>query len=141
MATDTLEPQGKVVIHFPKEKVDQPIICYLTSKYGVMFNILKATITPEQEGLMVLELLGEPAACKRGLEYLQSLGLRIQSITQDIARLEQKCTHCGACIAVCQVGALSIERPSMEVRFDPAACVVCEQCLTACPTRAMQLQY
>jgi len=127
MATDTLEPQGKVVIHFPKEKVDQPIICYLTSKYGVMFNILKATITPEQEGLMVLELLGEPAACKRGLEYLQSL--------------EQKCTHCGACIAVCQVGALSIERPSMEVRFDPAACVVCEQCLTACPTRAMQLQY
>jgi ferredoxin len=141
VASNKLESQGKVVIHFPKEKVDQPIICYLPSRYGVMFNILKATITPEQEGLMVLELLGEAEACRAGLEYLQSLGLRIQSITQDIARVEARCTHCGACIAVCQAGALKIERPTMEVAFDPAACVVCEQCLTACPTRAMQLQY
>ena len=141
MARKTLQPQGKVVIHFPKEQVDEPIICYLTSDYGVMFNILKATITPEQEGLMVLELLGDADACQKGLEYLRGQGLRIQSITQDIARIEARCTNCGACTAVCQVGALSIERPSMEVRFDPAACVVCEQCLTACPTRAMQLQY
>jgi ferredoxin len=141
MAQKTLQSQGKVVIHFPKEKVDEPIICYLTSDYGVMFNILKATITPEQEGLMVLELLGDADACRKGLEYLQGQGLRIQSITQDIARIEERCTNCGACIAVCQVGALSIDRPSMEVTFDPAACVVCEQCLTACPTRAMQLQY
>ena len=70
MARKTLQPQGKVVIHFPKEKVDEPIICYLTSDYGVMFNILKATITPEQEGLMVLELLGDADACQKGLEYL-----------------------------------------------------------------------
>lgn len=141
MAVNTLESQGKVVIHFPKERVDEPIICYLTAKYGVMFNILKATITPEQEGLMVLELLGDAEACRQGLEYLRQLGLRIQSIAQDIARIEQRCTHCGACIAVCQARALSIERPSMEVTFNPARCVVCEQCLTACPTRAMVLQY
>jgi ferredoxin len=141
MAVETMESQGKVVVHFPKEKVDKPIICYLTSRYGVMFNILKATITPEQEGLMVLELLGEPQACQQGLEYLRGLGLRIQSIAQDILRSEERCTHCGACIAVCQVGALSIERPGMEVIFDPAKCVACEQCLTACPLHAMQLQY
>ncbi|UCH35255.1 MAG: 4Fe-4S binding protein [Armatimonadota bacterium] len=141
MAVNSLESQGKVVIHFPKEKVDKPIICYLTSDYGVMFNILKAAITPEQEGLMVLELLGNADACERGLEYLRGLGLRIQPIAQDIIRIEERCTHCGACLAVCQVGALSIERPSMAVAFEPAQCVVCEQCLTACPTRAMQLQY
>ena len=141
MAVETAESQGKVVIHFPKEKVDKPIICFLTSKYGVMFNILKAMITPEQEGLMVLELLGDAQACQQGLEYLRSLGLRIEPIAQDIMRNEERCTHCGACLAVCQVGALSVERPSMEVSFNPAKCVVCEQCLTACPLHAMQLQY
>jgi len=141
MAVGTLQSQGKVVIHFPKEKVDQPVICHLTADYGVMFNILKATITPEQEGLMVLELLGDAQSCQQGLEYLRGQGLRIQSIAQDIMRSEARCTHCGACLAVCQVGALSLERPEMRVTFDPAKCVACEQCLTACPLRAMQLQY
>jgi ferredoxin len=141
MAQPTLESQGKVVIHFPKEKVDQPIICFLTRDYGIMFNILKATITPEQEGLMVLELLGAADACRQGLEYLRRLGVRTQPIAQDITRDDARCTHCGACLAVCQVGALSIERPGMEVRFNPARCVACEQCITACPLHAMRLQY
>ena len=49
----------KVVLHFPKRMVDEPILYRLIKDYDLEFNILKASITPEAEGLMVVELKGE----------------------------------------------------------------------------------
>jgi hypothetical protein len=40
--------------------VERPIIYRLVKDYDLEFNILKASITPEQEGLLVLELKGNP---------------------------------------------------------------------------------
>jgi ferredoxin len=57
-----------------------------------------------------------------------------------IRRQEERCTHCGACTAVCPTGALHIERPDMTVRFDQARCSVCELCVTACPPRVMKVR-
>jgi len=39
---------------------------------------------------------------------------------------------------VCPTGALSIQRPEMEVVFDQKKCSVCELCVPACPPRAME---
>lgn len=41
------------------------------------------------------------------------------------------CTHCGACVSVCPVGALRIE--DWEVRYDWAKCKMCDACIHACP--------
>ena len=41
------------------------------------------------------------------------------------------CTHCGACVSVCPVGALRIE--DGEVRYDWAKCKMCDACIHACP--------
>jgi L-aspartate semialdehyde sulfurtransferase ferredoxin len=65
----------------------------------------------------------------------------IQPLSQDIRRNDEKCTHCGACIAVCPTDALSVERDSMLVRFDDEECVACELCIKACPPRAMEIHY
>ena len=40
------------------------------------------------------------------------------------------CTHCGACVSVCPVGALRIE--DGEVRYDWAKCKMCDACIHAC---------
>ena len=48
----------RIVLRFPKRMVDRPIIYRLVKDFDLEFNILKASITPEQEGLMVLELKG-----------------------------------------------------------------------------------
>lgn len=41
------------------------------------------------------------------------------------------CTHCGACVSVCPVGALRIE--DGEVRYDWANCKMCDACIHVCP--------
>ncbi|HHP51077.1 MAG TPA: 4Fe-4S dicluster domain-containing protein [Moorella mulderi] len=127
----------RVILRFPAQVVDRPIIYNLIKKYDLVVNILKANINIQKEGTMVLEIQGDPTQYARGLEYLQSLGVSIQPLSQAVFRDEEACTHCGACIGVCPTGALYLERPSMEVKFDENRCVACLICVKVCPYKAM----
>ncbi len=131
----------RFVLYFPSTLIEKPIIYQLIKEYNLIFNILKASINPHQEGLMVLELSGEKDDFEAGVEYLKGLGVKFQPLSQDIIWDESKCIHCGACTTLCPTGALYIERPSMEVHFDGARCVVCEACVKACPVRAMVVKF
>ncbi|MEW6554119.1 MAG: NIL domain-containing protein [Actinomycetota bacterium] len=131
----------KIVLHFPHEQVDKPIVSKLVRDFNLDFNILKASITPREEGLLVLEITGKEKDYERGMAYIESCGVTIQPLSQDIRRNELKCTHCGACIAVCPTDALFVKRDSMEVGFDDEECVACELCIKVCPPRAMEIHY
>lgn len=130
----------RVVLHFPRSLVDQPIICRLAKDYGLEFNILKASVTPQEEGLMVLELSGRRENYEEGLKYIAEAGVEIQSLSQDVTRNEARCTHCGACVAICPTGALSLEPETRRVNFDDRKCIACELCVLACPLRAMEVR-
>ena len=125
------------VLKFPKENIDQPIICKLVKEYEVEFNILKADINMQQEGLMVLELIGHKAKVDEGLSYLKSVGVKVERVAAGIRRDDEKCFQCGACTGICPTGALSIERPEMAVPFEPEKCSGCGLCVAVCPVRAM----
>jgi ferredoxin len=129
-----------LVLRFPKTEVEKPIVCFLASDFDLTFNILKATILPRKEGVMVLELSGTRKNFNRGVQYLKEHGVQVQAVGQDIKRNTAKCTHCGACTAVCPTGALSIERPEMIVVFNHKKCSVCGLCVPACPPRAMEIR-
>lgn len=131
----------KVVLHFPKRIVDQPVVSRLVKDYNLEFNILKAAINEEAEGVMVIELTGDPDDYDRGLTYLQDAGIRIQSLGRDILRNEDRCTHCGACVTVCPAGAFEVDRKTMLVLFQNEKCLACELCIKACPPRAMALHF
>ena len=132
----------KIVLHFPKEKIDQPIISKLVKEYDLEFNILKAKITPEEEGILVLELSGEEKNYNAGIKYLKDLGLKIQPLEKDITRDEKKCTHCSACVVHCPTNALYIkDRKTMEVEFDKSKCILCDACIPVCPVHAMEIKY
>ena len=128
-------------LRFPKKVVNEPIAVNLVKEYDLSFNILKATIYPRKEGLMVMELSGHRKNFQKGVRYLKSLGIKVESIGHDIRRDEEKCYQCGACTAVCPTGALYIERPEMEVIFDKESCSACELCVVACPARAMEVRF
>lgn len=64
----------RIVLHFPHRLVDQPIICKLIKNHNLEFNILKAYVTPKEEGLLVLELSGDDQSYERGIEYLKKRG-------------------------------------------------------------------
>ena len=129
-----------LVLRFPKTAAQRPIVCYLTKDYDLVFNILNATILPRKEGIMVLELSGTRKNFKEGVNYLEAQGVQVQSASQEVKRNLRKCTHCGACTAVCPTGALAVARPEMSVDFDQKKCSICELCVPTCPTRAMEVR-
>jgi ferredoxin len=131
----------RVVLHFPAAISGQPIVYHLARDYGLVFNILKASIGMEDRGLMVLELSGEEADYRKATDFLVKQGVRLQPLLQDISKDEESCTDCGACVGVCPPGALNLERPSMKVVLDADKCVACGECVAACPMRAMELRF
>jgi ferredoxin len=102
---------------------------------------LKAAVTPDEEGLMVIELIGEQTEYDEGIKYLTETGVRIQSLSQDVIRNEERCTHCGVCITICPTGAFEIEPLTRLVKFYDEKCVACGLCIKACPPRAMELHF
>jgi ferredoxin len=131
----------RIVLRFPKRLVDRPIIYRLVKDYDLEFNILKASITPEQEGVMVLELKGNQTEYDKGIEFLLKAGVKIQSLSQDVTRNEERCTHCGACITVCPPGAFRLDPKTRLVIFDNDKCIACGLCIPACPPRAMEVHF
>jgi len=131
----------RIVLHFPKRLVEHPIIYRLVKDFGLELNILKASVTPEEEGLMVLELKGERKDYDRGVRYLMDTGVKLQSLSQDIARDEERCTHCGACITICPAGALVLEPKTRKVLFHADKCIACGLCIKPCPARAMKTTF
>ena len=132
----------RIVLHFPRRLVDRPIVSRLVKDYNLDFNILKAFFTSEgEEGLMVLEITGERNAYDKGIKYLTNTGVRIQALSQDVTRNEERCTHCGACVTVCPTRAFEVESSTRQVTFHNEKCLACALCLKACPARAMELHF
>ncbi|OPX88624.1 MAG: pyuvate ferredoxin oxidoreductase subunit delta [Pelotomaculum sp. PtaB.Bin013] len=129
----------KIILHFGKDISDKPIIYHLAKDYELVFNIIKANVNPNKEGTVVLELTGEQYA--KGLEFLESEGVRVQPLAEQLSRNELKCTSCGACTDICPTGALYLDRSSMEVMFDSDSCVLCQICVKVCPVKAMEVKF
>ncbi len=127
----------RIVLTFPRNLLDKPVVYKLVKEYNLTFNILQAKITPEEEGLLILELSGDKVDYEKGVKYLKDLDVKIQPLSKDVIRDDQKCTHCGACVTVCPTGALSLDKKTMKVDFDSKKCIACELCVRACPPRAM----
>ena len=136
-----MDVSRRIVLHFPKRLVDKPIIYRLIKDYDLEFNILKASVTPEEEGLMVLELSGEQKQYDEGIRYLIETGVRIGSLSQDVVRNEERCTHCGACITICPTAAFELEPLTRRVNFYNEKCLACGLCIKACPPRAMEVHF
>ena len=131
----------RLVLRFPQRLVDKPIVSKLVKDFDLNFNILKASVSPGQEGLLIMELTGEKRNYDKGVKYLTDSGVDIQLLSQDVVRNEIRCTHCGACITLCPTGAFTLDPKTRMVDFDHTKCVVCELCIKACPPHAMELHF
>jgi len=131
----------RIVLHFPQRLVDRPIVYRLIKEYDLEFNILKASVTPEQEGLMVIELKGKQDKYDAGIRYLTDAGVRIESLSQSVTRNEERCTQCGVCIGICPADAFELNTRTRIVVFHDKKCIACGLCIKTCPPRAMELHF
>jgi L-aspartate semialdehyde sulfurtransferase ferredoxin len=126
-----------VLLIFKKEIMYKPLIYKLATEYGVVFNVLEAKILPKQEGRLILELQGPAEKIERSIDYLRDEQVVVEVLAGKFRRDENLCVNCGACTTVCRVDALSIDRSTMEVVFNPEKCFACGLCKMACPMKAM----
>ncbi|MDD4875577.1 MAG: 4Fe-4S binding protein [Dehalococcoidales bacterium] len=131
----------RIVLRFPRRLVERSIVSRLIKDYNLDFNILKASISPEEEGLLVLELSGKQADYDEGIKYLTKTGVKIQSLSQDVLRNEERCTHCGACVTICPTGVFEPDALTKRINFNGEKCIACGICIKACPPRAMELHF
>ncbi len=129
----------RIILRFKRNTIDKPIVYRLVKDYNLVFNILRANISPRADSMMVMEIEGSYSDFERGLEYLKGLNIDIEPIEQDISRDEEKCVHCGVCTSVCVPEALHLDRKTMKVVFDYENCVACELCVKVCPVKAMSV--
>lgn len=133
--------KNKIVCYFSASQSEQPIIYRLIKNYDLIINILKADINPQKEGYLVVELEGTKENYDDGVEFIKSLGVLVEPLSESILWDDKVCIQCGACASFCPTEALSIERESMVISFENSKCVVCGMCLDCCPTRAIKLHF
>lgn len=129
----------KVILNFPPHLIEQPVTYQLIKKYDLMVNILRARITPREQGRLVVEITGTKKNLEAGLRFIEELGVGVEPLTQDVRWHEDRCIECSACTAICPTGALSVRRPEMNVTFDHDKCIACELCVPICPYKAMEI--
>jgi hypothetical protein len=73
----------RVKFTFPRDLVTDPIIYQLGHKYQVVTNIRRADVR-ENMGWVVLELEGNDDEIARGVEWVSSIGVRVDPVSGDV---------------------------------------------------------
>ena len=98
---------------FTKEDIDNfHIIYHLVKDYDLVVNVYRASVTPEEEGYLVLDVTGSETNIEKALDYIRGFNVTINTTGKGVTRDDQRCIHCGHCVPHCPTGALRIPNPA-----------------------------
>jgi len=72
----------KIALHFPRERLKEPIIHNLGQQFNLKTNIHLAEVT-EDMGWFKLELEGEPRQIEDGIAWVISHGIRAEVLPEE----------------------------------------------------------
>jgi ferredoxin len=131
----------RLVLTFPPEVVERPVVSLMVKEYDVITNILRAEIHEGEIGRMLVELEGEGKKIKAGVDHLKEMGVQVEDAIKDIELDEELCISCGACTAVCLPHALKMQAPDWELALDKERCILCGFCVDACPLQLIKVKF
>jgi len=131
----------KYILEYSSAVVEEPVIYTLVKRFDIKVNILRAEISSDQEGSMLVELDGEPESLAEGRAYLASASITLSPISRSLSVREEDCVHCGSCTGVCFSGCLSMDHETWELRVDRDKCIACALCVKACPFGLISLKF
>jgi ferredoxin len=131
----------KYILEYSSAVVEEPVIYTLIRRFDIKVNILRAEISPGQEGSMLVELEGEDAKLEEGRKYLASLEVRLLPLSGSLSVREEDCVHCGSCTGVCFSGCLTMSQPEWKLAVDREKCIACGLCVKACPFGLIGLKF
>lgn len=127
----------RVKLTFPKRSVHMPITYRLAKDFNIAANIIRAQVTPNQVGTLVVELSGDIDQLNDGIDWLETQDIQVSVASGEIVIDDQLCVHCGLCTGVCPTQALTLDPDSARLVFNRSRCIVCEQCIPTCPVQAI----
>lgn len=128
--------QNMYLLKFPAESSGNLLTYDLVKKFDLKINILRASIEFDAKGFLLIDILSPMDAIEEAIEYIEQNGIEVIQIKAAIHVEEHKCVDCGACTAVCKVGALILDKEA-TLCFDNEKCIDCKACISACPARAI----
>ena len=131
----------KVVFSFPPRLVSEPITYRLVKDFNLQVNILRAMVSPREQGRMVVEITGDKQRILDALDFLIDRGVMVDALVQELRHYPDLCVNCTACTALCPTEALTVDSTTREVSYDPAECILCESCIPACSYQALESQF
>ncbi len=124
----------RILLVFPKTEVEQPIVNDLIRYYNLTVNILRASISPEEEGHMLVDILGTKEDLQKGLKFLRSLEISVNETNKGLQWDRDSCVQCSNCVTHCPTDALYIkDRATMKIDFREDLCIECLSCIKNCP--------
>lgn len=123
----------KLMLLFPRCESEKPIIYHLVKDHNLVVNIFRARVTPEEEGYLVLDVTGTEEDIEKGLDYVRTFNVTINTTGKGLTWDSTRCVHCTQCVAACPTHALYVkDRTSMEVGFEEDKCIECLGCVRVC---------
>jgi ferredoxin len=131
----------RLVLTFPPEVVERPLVALMVKEYDVITNILRAEIHEGEVGRMLVEMEGPVKRLNEGVKYLEGQGVQVEEAIKDIDLDDSLCISCGACTAVCLPRALKVGEPGWELELDKDRCILCGFCVDACPLQLITVKF
>lgn len=131
----------KLILSFPVDATDRPVIYDLIRIYDIRINIIKAEVQPGKTGTLLAEFDADEMKIEQAIAYLNEIGVVVNPVSSKISYDEDRCINCGNCASACFSHALTIAPPDWKLNFNPEKCIACKLCLKACPLKLFKIEF
>ena len=129
----------KFKIEFTESNVQDSVAYILVSEFDLKPNVLKAEISGDGTGIMIVSLIGEEQKLLKAEARLKEAGFVVSELGRRIIKNEDLCFSCGACVSICPTNSIKHDPETWEVILDTSTCIACGACVNSCSRHALTL--